>query len=164
MFDDRGNRVCAIGWVCAKNANCPLMVAVGAAYAPTTGEALGYLVENRIAGMPNWLTEERYAIDAGIADSDAEAWRDPVQRKQMLQTLLQTALAERCNLVVHREMKDKSAYALVVRKNGPKLKASEPEPVPAKNPDAVPVPGGKGFFVRGQTNGHIDIYGATRTR
>src|SRR3954471_23306392 len=46
--------------------NCPLLVAVGAAYVPTTGEALGYLVEDRIAGMPDWLTQDRYDIDARI--------------------------------------------------------------------------------------------------
>jgi len=144
--------------------NCPLIVAVGAAYVPTTGEALGYLVQDRIVGMPNWLTQERYDIDARIADSDAEAWRDPVQRKEMLHAMMQTLLAERCKLLAHREMKDKSVYVLVVAKNGPRLKAPEPDEVAsirAKHPEAVGVPGGSGVFVRGQTNGHIDIYGAT---
>lgn len=144
--------------------NCPLTVAVGAAYVPTTGEALGYLVEDRIAGVPNWLTQERYDIDARIADSDAEAWRRPVQRKEMLHAMMQTLLAERCKLLAHREMKDKSVFALVVAKNGPKLKAPEPdevESIRAKHPEAVGIPGGSGVFVRGQTNGHIDIYGAT---
>ena len=144
--------------------NCPLTVAVGAAYVPTTGEALGYLVEDRIVGLPKWLTEERYNIEARIADSDAEAWRDPVRRKEMLHAMMQTLLAERCNLLVHREMKDKSVFALVVAKNGPKLKAPEPdevESIRAKHPEAVGIPGGSGVFLRGQTNGHIDIYGAT---
>jgi uncharacterized protein (TIGR03435 family) len=144
--------------------NCPLTVAVGAAYVPTTGEPLGYLVEDRIVGMPKWLSEERYNIDARIADSDAEAWRDPVQQKEMLHAMMQTLLTERCKLVVHREMKDKPIYALVVGKNGPKLKSSEPDEaqaIRAKDPHAVAIPGGSGFFVRGQTNGHIDIYGAT---
>lgn len=144
--------------------NCPLIVAVGAAYVPTTGESLGYLVQDRIVGMPTELSQERYNIDARIADSDAEAWRDPVQRKQMLHAMMQTLLAERCELVVHREMKGKPIYVLVVAKNGPKLKAPEPgvaEAIRAKHPDAVGVPGGSGFFVRGVKNGHIDIYGAT---
>ena len=142
--------------------NCPLIVALGAAYVPTKGEALGYLVEDRIVGMPDWLTQERYDIYARIAHSDAEAWRDPVRQKEMLRAMMQTLLAERCNLVVHREMKDKPIYALVVGKNGPKLKASEPDAVEAiwaKHPDAVKIPGGSGFFFRGQ--GSIDIYGAT---
>jgi uncharacterized protein (TIGR03435 family) len=144
--------------------NCPLTVAVGAAYVPTTGEALGYLVEDRIAGVPAWVTQERYNIDARIAQSDAAAWQDPARRKEMLHAMMQTLLAERCRLMVHREMKDKPVYALVVAKNGPKLKAPEPnevESIRAKHPEAVAVPGGSGIFVRGQTNGHLDIYGAT---
>jgi len=142
--------------------NCPLIVALGAAYVPTKGEALGYLVEDRIVGMPDWLTQERYDVYARIAHSDAEAWRDPVRQKEMLRAMMQTLLAERCNLVVHREIKDKPIYALVVGKNGPKLKASEPdavEAIRAKHPDAVTIPGGSGFFFRGQRS--IDIYGAT---
>jgi uncharacterized protein (TIGR03435 family) len=144
--------------------NCPLLMAVGAAYVPTTGDPLGYLVQERILGMPPGLSQERYNIDARIADSDAEAWRDPVQRTEMLHAMMQTLLAERCKLVVHREMRDKSIYALVVAKNGPKLQAAKPgevETVQAKHPDAVGIPGGSGVFVRGQANGHIDIYGAT---
>ena len=144
--------------------NCVLLVAVGAAYVPTTGDPLGYLVQERIVGMPKKLSEERYNIDARITDSDAEAWRDPAQRKAMLHRMMQTLLAERCNLVVHREMRERPIYALVVAKNGPKLKAPEPavaEAIRAQHPDAVGVPGGSGFFVRGAENGHIDIYGAT---
>lgn len=144
--------------------NCPLTVAIGAAYVPTTGEALGYLVEDRIVGIPNWVTQELYNIDARIADSDAQAWRDPVQRKEMLHAMMQTLLAERCKLVVHREMRDKPVFALVVAKNGSKLKAPDPDElasVRAKHPEAVGIPGGSGIFVRGQMDGHIDIYGAT---
>ncbi|MEO6802147.1 MAG: TIGR03435 family protein [Granulicella sp.] len=144
--------------------NCPLIVAVGAAYVPTTGEALGYLVEDRIVGMPNWLKQEQYNIDAKIASSDAVAWRDPVRRKEMLHAMMQTLLTERCKLVVHREMKDKSIYVLVLGKNGSKLKASQADEVAAiraKHPEAVAIPGGSGFFVRGQGNGNIDLYGAT---
>jgi uncharacterized protein (TIGR03435 family) len=144
--------------------NCPLLMAVGAAYVPTTGDPLGYLVQERILGMPPGLSQERYNIDARIADSDAEAWQDPVQRTEMLHVMMQTLLAERCKLVVHREMRDKSIYALVVAKNGPKLKAAksgEVEAAQAQHPDAVGIPGGNGVFVRGQANGHIDIYGAT---
>src|SRR5665213_273854 len=47
--------------------NCPLIVALGAAYVPSKGEALGSLVEDRIVGMPDWLTRERYDIYARIA-------------------------------------------------------------------------------------------------
>ncbi|HXC96860.1 MAG TPA: TIGR03435 family protein [Edaphobacter sp.] len=144
--------------------NCPLINAVGAAYVPTSGNPLDYLVQQRIVGMPKELSQERYNIEARIADSDAEAWRDPAQRRAMLHTMMQTLLAERCKLVVHREMRERPTYAMVVAKNGPKLKDPEPsaaEAIRADHPDAVGVPGGSGFFVRGGQNGHIDIYGAT---
>ncbi|MEO6816486.1 MAG: TIGR03435 family protein [Edaphobacter sp.] len=142
--------------------NCPLLVAVGVAYVPTTGNPLGYLVEDRIMGMPNSLAQDRYNIDARIGDSNAEAWRDPVQRKEMLHAMMQTLLAERCKLVAHREMRDKPIYALVVGKKGVKLKASEPdvvETIRAKHPEATAIPGGSGFFFRGQ--GRIDMFGVT---
>jgi uncharacterized protein (TIGR03435 family) len=144
--------------------NCPLLMAVGAAYVPSTGNPLGYLVQERIVGMPKELSQERYNIDARVADSDAEVWRDPVQRNEMLHAMMQTLLAERFKLVAHREMRERPIYALVVAKNGPKLKTPEPamaEAIRAKHPDAVGVPGGSGFFVREGGNGHIDIYGAT---
>lgn len=64
--------------------NCPLLMVVGAAYIPTSGDPLGYLVQERILGMPRELSQERYNIEARIADSDAAAWRDPVQRTNML--------------------------------------------------------------------------------
>ncbi len=144
--------------------NCPLLMAVGAAYVPTTGNPLDYLVQQRIVGMPKELSDERYNIDARVSDSDAQAWRDPAQRAAMLHAMMQTLLADRCKLVVHREMREKSVYALVVAKNGSKLKPAargEVEAIRAKHSDAVGVPGGNGVFVRGQTNGHIDIYAAT---
>ena len=50
----------------------------------------------------------------------AALWAPPLEFRQMLQTLL----AERVNLKVHREMKEMPVYALVVGKNGPKLKES----------------------------------------
>jgi len=143
--------------------NCPLLMAVGAAYVPTTGNPLDYMVQQRIVGMPKELSEERYNLDARISDSDAAAWRDPAQRNAMLHAMMKTLLAERCKLVVHREMRERPVYALVVAKNGPKLKAAErgqAEAIQAKHSDAVGVPGGSGVFLRGP-NGHIDIYGAT---
>lgn len=52
--------------------------------------------------------------------------------------MMQTLLAERFKLVFHRETKQMPVYALVVGKNGPKMKEVE---VPAAPPDSPP-PGG----------------------
>ena len=46
--------------------------------------------------------------------------------------MLQVLLAERFNFKFHRETKEMPVYALVVGKNGPKFKESDPE-----GPDAV---------------------------
>jgi uncharacterized protein (TIGR03435 family) len=44
--------------------------------------------------------------------------------------MLQSLLADRVKLRVHREMKEMPVYALVVGKNGPKLKESAPDADP----------------------------------
>ena len=145
--------------------NCPLIVALGTAYIPTTGEALGFVIGmgDRIVGMPDWMTSERYDIVARISDADAEAWKDPARQKAMLRAMLQTLLAERCKLAVHREMKDRTIFAIVVGKNGPKLKAAETSDIDAlhaKYPNGRAVPGGGGMLGE-RKNGGTYLYGAT---
>ncbi|WP_049781041.1 TIGR03435 family protein [Terriglobus saanensis] len=145
--------------------NCPLIVALGTAYVPMTGEALGFVIGmgDRIVGMPDWMKSEHYDIVARISDADAEAWKDPARQKVMLRAMLQTLLAERCKLVVHREMKERPVFAIVVGKNGPKLKAAETTDMDAlhtKYPNAMTVPGGGGMLA-GRTNGGSDLHGAT---
>jgi uncharacterized protein (TIGR03435 family) len=50
----------------------------------------------------------------------------------MLQEMLQGMLADRFQLVVHREMKEKPVFELVVAKGGPKFQETKPdEPRPA---------------------------------
>ncbi|MFZ0591354.1 MAG: TIGR03435 family protein [Bryobacteraceae bacterium] len=57
----------------------------------------------------------------------AKAEGDRTPTKSEFRQMLQTLLAERCNLEVHREMKEIPVYALVVGKNGPKFKESAAE-------------------------------------
>ena len=145
--------------------NCPLIVALGTAYVPTTGEALGFVIGmgDRIVGMPDWMTSERYDIVARIGDADAEAWKDPARQKVMLRAMLQTLLADRCKLAVHREMKDRPVFAIVVGRNGPKLKPAETsdlDTLHTKYPSAMTVPGGGGILGQG-SNGGRHLYGAT---
>lgn len=77
------------------------------------------------------LDAQRFNIQATMPEGATEK-----QVPQMLQTLL----AERFKLVVRRETKEQSIYALVVAKGGPKLKESEPDPpapdVPPEGPEA----------------------------
>ncbi|MEP7351613.1 MAG: TIGR03435 family protein [Acidobacteriota bacterium] len=68
---------------------------------------------------PDWMANARFQIEgkipAGVSND---------QIPEMLQSLL----AERFKLETRREMKETNVYALVVAKDGPKLKPSESKP------------------------------------
>jgi uncharacterized protein (TIGR03435 family) len=67
---------------------------------------------------PEWIDTERYMIVAKAADA--------VPQEKIL-LMLQALLAERFKLAIHREQKEMAVYALVVAKNGPKLKEAKDE-------------------------------------
>ncbi|MGA3238278.1 MAG: TIGR03435 family protein [Bryobacteraceae bacterium] len=88
--------------------NMTLRACIGMAY---------NLKEFQVLGGPKWLDSDRYDIDAKPAGA-AQA----LERMAMLQTLL----AERFQLALHRETKTSPGYALVVSKAGLKMHAVEP--------------------------------------
>ncbi len=65
---------------------------------------------------PSWLDSDCFTIDAKMP---AGATKD------QLPSLLQALLVERFGLVAHKESREKQGFALVVDKNGPKVKASD---------------------------------------
>ena len=69
----------------------------------------------QLSGGPAWL-------HADLFDIEAKAEGDP-SRDQMMD-MLQTLLADRFQLKVHRETREDNVYALVVAKGGPKLTPS----------------------------------------
>jgi uncharacterized protein (TIGR03435 family) len=71
----------------------------------------------QIAG-PGWLYQEKYDIAAKAAG--------PVPTAQ-LRRMLQTLLADRFKLQVHRETRELPVYALVVTRSGPKLHTANPD-------------------------------------
>jgi uncharacterized protein (TIGR03435 family) len=87
---------------------------------------------------PAWLDTERYDI---IAKAAADATHD--QHRLRLQTLL----AERFKLALHRETREGSVYALVAGKGGPKIK---------KDANA-----GAGEGDMASSRGHLTATGAT---
>lgn len=98
---------------------------------------------------PDWLTSQRWDIVAKIPDG-ASADQIP----EMLQTLL----ADRFKLAIHRANTEHSIYALVVAKGGPKLKDAEPDPPPAAVPDAPPAgPPGRGGVVIGSGDSQLRV-------
>ena len=69
----------------------------------------------QIAGGPGWMKTSHYDI---VAKAEGEAPLTKEESRQMMQALL----AERFQLKIHRETREVPVYALVVGKNGPKLK------------------------------------------
>jgi len=70
---------------------------------------------------PSWLDSERYDIVAKLPRGATKA---------EFMVMLQNLLAERFKLTLHREKKDLLMYALVVGKNGPKVKESVEDAAP----------------------------------
>ena len=88
----------------------------------------------QISGGPGWMNSQGFDVLAKAPEpaeatdlrklTDAQRDRLGEQIRQRLQALL----AERFQLTIHRETKEMPVYALVVAKNGPKLKESaDPE-------------------------------------
>ena len=110
------------------------------AYVPETGGAAFYSVDQFI-GMPAWLTgdEDRYDVDAKVDEADLADWQNPAKQPAILRSMLQAMLEDRLKLVVHRSTREAPVYLLVVGKNGPKFKETNPDEL---HPGARPMPGG----------------------
>jgi uncharacterized protein (TIGR03435 family) len=77
-----------------------------------------YHVESwQLSGGPAWRDTDPFEI---IAKAPGDASPTPVQVREMLRSLLE----ERFKLKVHRETREGPIYALLIEKNGPKLKKS----------------------------------------
>jgi|SRR5215469_8445072 len=78
----------------------------------------GYDIQNfQFAGAPSWLDSDSFDISATIADHAAVS-------ENQYRALVRAMLADRFQLKVHWETRQGDVYALVVAKNGPKLKVS----------------------------------------
>jgi uncharacterized protein (TIGR03435 family) len=75
---------------------------------------------DQISGGPSWIGSDRYDV---VAKAEGEGTLSHDRAMQMLQTLL----ADRFQLKVHRETRETPVYELVVGKNGPKLKHVGPD-------------------------------------
>uniref|UniRef100_Q01ND0 Uncharacterized protein n=1 Tax=Solibacter usitatus (strain Ellin6076) TaxID=234267 RepID=Q01ND0_SOLUE len=81
---------------------------------------LAYAIQRiRVVGGPSWADSDQFDIVAKAESPDAT--RDEVR------SMLQTLLAERFQMAVHRETKQLPAYALVLGKGGSKLKQASPD-------------------------------------
>jgi uncharacterized protein (TIGR03435 family) len=74
----------------------------------------------QVSGDPEWARSEFYNIEGRIAVDRKLTYEEAAPAWQAL-------LADRFQLKLHRETRDIPAYALVVAKNGPKMKQSGPD-------------------------------------
>jgi uncharacterized protein (TIGR03435 family) len=121
-----------------------------------------YAVDNyQLSGATDWVGSQRYDIDAKFENSVADELQklSPNDRILARRHMLQTLLAERFKLTIHRENKELQVYALVVAKNGSKLQevklddadASKSKEIPASGTGSMTY-GGSGGQMRGQAS------------
>lgn len=86
----------------------------------------------QIEGGPKWMNQEAYNVEAkaprsGMTEADMRQMTDEQRKKyeEEVRTRMQALLAERFQLAVRKETKEVPVYALVVAKNGPKLRESQ---------------------------------------
>lgn len=101
-----------------------------------------YEVKNYQISGPEWLDSLRFDITAKVPGGAT---------KEDLQSMLRNLLATRFKMTVHRESKELPIYALLVAKNGPKVKATVDDGARAGTPPEdqlamiKPVEGKDGF-------------------
>ncbi len=83
--------------------------------------------ESRVSGGPKWMESERYDILAKPESAAGASVTNPQGRAAQNQARerLRTLLAERFNLVIHKETREGPVLALVVAKGGPKIRPSK---------------------------------------
>jgi bla regulator protein BlaR1 len=131
-----------------------------------TGATLDLLIQNaygvrdsQILGAPSWFRSERYDIAAKMDGSTAEELRklSEDQRKVERDRMLQALLSDRFQLRFHSDTKELPVYALVITKNGPKLRQAKPDdtyPNGFKGPEDRPT-GGAGMMLMQLGGGQI---------
>jgi uncharacterized protein (TIGR03435 family) len=114
-----------------------------------------------ISGAPDWVNKDTWDIETKVVAEDIAQYQsgrtttymsNPIGRQ-----MLQSMLADRCKLVVHRVPVEIPGFAIVLAKNGPKLKEAASNEV--QPPGSFPAPGG-GFVVPNQRgeSPHVTFY------
>jgi uncharacterized protein (TIGR03435 family) len=94
----------------------------------------------QVSGEPDWMRGNDPS--SNVYDIDAVSQNPSTATIGQLRQMLQTMLADRFKLTIHREMQESAGYALVVAKNGTKLKESsgdEKPPFDTRNEKGQPV-------------------------
>jgi uncharacterized protein (TIGR03435 family) len=77
--------------------------------------------KQQISGAPNWLSSEKFTIEAKAYSATPNGRFDPGTIRLMIQSLL----ADRFKLVVHRSTREEKVYELSVKKGGSSMKKAE---------------------------------------
>jgi len=86
--------------------------------------AAAYSVKTTQVSGPAWMSDEEFDIEAKVPEGTP---------KEQLNAMLQSLLEERFGLKVHRDTQTEKGFALMVGKDGPKLKSAEPPPAEAQD-------------------------------
>jgi uncharacterized protein (TIGR03435 family) len=110
------------------------------------------LQDDRVYGGPEWLSTNPYDVTVKFDTATTAKLKElpPDQNAFARRRMLQSLLAERFQLKVHRDTKELPVFALVVAEGGPKLKEATPGNT---YPDGIKLsdgkPGGPGMMAGG---------------
>jgi uncharacterized protein (TIGR03435 family) len=90
--------------------------------------AIAYRFDSRLIQGPPWVSDQSYDITAKLPEGSS---------KENIPEMLQTLLADRFKLAIHRESKDQRVYFLVAGKDGPKLKNATESPHGQLTPNSL---------------------------
>ena len=102
--------------------------------------------DGQITGLPDWAATQRYDVQARIGPADMPEFQKlgKDEQQQWRQTMMQTLLADRFHLTLHRGSKQIPIYEMVVAKGGVKMQDAATDPNPpqlSKDADGKPLPG-----------------------
>jgi uncharacterized protein (TIGR03435 family) len=119
---------------------------------------------DRLKGAPSWLGSEQYDINAKVSAADLPAWQkqgSSLEHQEMFRAMLQSVLADRCKLVVHRIPTEVPGLVLEVGKRGPQFKPTPPDEIIPSGGMRLP----DGGTILNEDQGHtIRFYGVTMER
>ena len=149
---DAGARVTMMGVMQSQDGvdaqNVTVVMLIQFAYGPKI-----YRMEDQMVGLPEWAKTQRYNVQAKMSEADAAGMQklSGDERQKQLGLRMQTLLADRFGLKLHKGTKQGPDYELVVAKGGPKIKpVGEDDPGIIKGKDGQPVKGGMISFMSGK--------------
>ncbi|HEY1947096.1 MAG TPA: TIGR03435 family protein [Bryobacteraceae bacterium] len=77
--------------------------------------------KQQVSGAPNWISSERFTIEAKAYSERPNERFD----RSTIRLMIQSLLADRFKLVVHRSTRDEKVYELSVKKGGSSMKEAE---------------------------------------